>query len=82
MAKKKKNPKKDQPVNQPEKKRKAPKKPQMHKDLTGFEISINEFGEIVTNMKMEKLNDFLDKNVEDKKLIEKDLKDGDRAKDE
>ena len=36
--------------------------------LGDFEISINTFGEIVTNYDLDKINDFLDKNVEDKKL--------------
>ena len=56
-------------------KKKAPKegpKPKVHQDLAGFEVTINEFGEIRSNMKIEKLNEFLDKNVEDKKLIEKE----------
>ncbi|MCI4647951.1 hypothetical protein [Phaeodactylibacter sp.] len=42
--------------------------PGVHKDLKGFEIKINEFGEISSNLDVEKLNQFLDKNVEDKKL--------------
>lgn len=42
--------------------------PGVHKDLKGFDIKINEFGEISTNLDVEKLNQFLDKNVEDKKL--------------
>ncbi|HCR53928.1 MAG TPA: hypothetical protein DIW27_05885 [Cytophagales bacterium] len=47
-------------------------KPRVHKDLSGLEISINQFGEIKSNMDIEKLNEFLDKNVEDKKLIERE----------
>ncbi|MCR9099155.1 MAG: hypothetical protein NXI25_04335 [bacterium] len=42
--------------------------PGVHKDLKGFDIKINEFGEISSNLDVEKLNQFLDKNVEDKKL--------------
>jgi len=42
--------------------------PGMHKDLKGFTIHINEFGEIKTSMPLDRLNDFLDKNVNDKKL--------------
>ena len=37
-------------------------------DLQNFDIKINEFGEIITSYSIDKLNDFLDKNVEDKKL--------------
>jgi hypothetical protein len=48
------------------------KKPRVHKDLDGFEMSINSFGEIYSNLNIEKLNAFLDKNVDDKKLAERD----------
>lgn len=44
--------------------------PQINKELEGFSIDINEFGEIITNYKVDKLNDFLNKNVEDRKLEE------------
>ena len=50
------------------KKEKKDKKPQIHKDLEGFEIHINEFGEIVTSKPIENVNEFLDEHVEDKKL--------------
>lgn len=40
-----------------------------------FDIKINEFGQIVTSYSIDKLNSFLDENVEDKKLKDrKDLK--------
>jgi len=47
-------------------------KPKVHKDLNGFDVSIDQFGEIRSNMNIEKLNEFLDKNVDDKKLAERD----------
>lgn len=47
-------------------------KPRVHKDLSGLEISINQFGEIKSNMDIEKVNEFLNKNVEDKKLTERE----------
>jgi hypothetical protein len=47
-------------------------KPRVHKELSGFEISIDQFGELKSNMAIEKLNKFLDENVDDKKLIERD----------
>ena len=47
-------------------------KAKVHQELSGFEITINEFGEIRSNMKVEKINEFLNRNVEDKKLIEKE----------
>lgn len=43
-------------------------KPEVHKDLEGFEMNINEFGEIQSNTDIDKLNKFLNKNVEDKKF--------------
>ncbi len=48
--------------------------PKVHEDLKGFDIKINEFGEITSNLNIDKLNEFLDKNVEDKKLLEKKMK--------
>ena len=34
-------------------------KPKVHKDLQGFEVSIDQFGEIRSNMNIEKINEFL-----------------------
>lgn len=48
-------------------------KPEVHKDLEGFEMNINEFGEITSNTPVDKLNKFLNDKVEDKKF--KDLDD-------
>ena len=47
-------------------------KPEVHDDLKGFDIKINEFGEIVSNVKVDQLNEFLDENVEDKKLTDRE----------
>ena len=55
------------------------KKPKVHDDLKGFDMKINEFGEIVSNLEIEKINTFLDENVEDKKF--KDRQDAE-SKDE
>ena len=49
-------------------------KPRVHKDLDGLEVSIDSFGEIRSNMRIEKINEFLNKNVDDKKLLERDEK--------
>lgn len=54
----------DKPENKP--------KPKVHKELQGFDVSIDQFGEIRSNMRIEKINEFLDKNVDDKKLAERD----------
>jgi hypothetical protein len=47
-------------------------KPRVHKELSGFEVSIDQFGELKSNMPIEKLNKFLNENVDDKKLAERD----------
>ncbi|NNC95318.1 MAG: hypothetical protein HKN92_07120 [Chitinophagales bacterium] len=54
--------------------KKKPKKgkPKVHKDLEGFEININEFGELKSNTSVEELNKFLNKKVDDKKLRDRD----------
>lgn len=59
-------------------------KPKVHKELQGFDVSIDSFGEIKTNMDIEKINQFLNQNVDDKKLAERedydDMKKGKRKK--
>ncbi len=50
------------------KKRKTNRNPKVNEELSGFNIGINEFGEIRSNLNIDKLNDFLNKNVDDKKL--------------
>ena len=50
-------------------------KPKVNKALDGFDITINTFGEIKTNYDLDKINEFLNKNVDDKKL--RDRKDPD-----
>lgn len=49
-------------------------KPEVNKELEGFEIKINQFGEIKSNFDVSKLNSFLDEHVDDKKLKERDEK--------
>ncbi|HTJ53199.1 MAG TPA: hypothetical protein VL443_27280 [Cyclobacteriaceae bacterium] len=55
-----------------EKKEDKKPKPKVHKELQGFDVTIDQFGEIRSNMNIEKINQFLDKNVDDKKLAERD----------
>ena len=50
------------------KKKKKAETAETHPDLKGLDIRVNEFGEIISNIPVEKLNDFLNKNVLDKKL--------------
>ena len=59
MEKKKKNTKKDE----------EQKLPKVHKDLEGLDINVNTLGEVNTNFSIDKINEFLNKNVEDKKLV-------------
>ena len=50
------------------KKMKKKGKPAVHDELHGFDIKVNEFGEIVGNFNIDELNQFLNKEVKDKKL--------------
>ena len=43
-------------------------KAKVHEELEGFSIKINAFGEMETTIPVDKLNEFLNENVEDKKL--------------
>ncbi len=45
----------------------------VHPELEGFEIHINHLGEIVSTHSIDQLNTFLNKNVADKKLKDRDL---------
>jgi hypothetical protein len=47
-------------------------KPRVHKDLEGFDIQINSFGEITTSFEIDKINQFLNRAVDDKKLRHRD----------
>lgn len=50
-------------------KRKNNKVPKVHEQLNGLDLRINEFGEITSNIDVDKLNKFLTETVPDKKLI-------------
>lgn len=45
------------------------KKPDVSEELEGLNITINSFGEIHSTYDIDKINDFLDTHVEDKKLM-------------
>lgn len=53
-------------------KKKDSKKPKVHPELEGFNIEVNSFGEIVSTHKIDELRSFLDKNVVDKKLKDRE----------
>jgi len=52
-------------------KKKEKQRPKVSKELEGFDISIDSFGEIKSTFNIDKINEFLNKNVEDKKLLER-----------
>jgi hypothetical protein len=47
-------------------------KPRVNKELEGLEIRIDSFGEIHNSLSIDKINEFLNKNVDDKKLRDRD----------
>jgi hypothetical protein len=54
------------------KKKKKEEEPRVHEELKGFKMEINSFGEISSSFSIDKINEFLNKNVEDKKLKDRD----------
>lgn len=53
-------------------------KAKVHQDLEGLNVKIDSMGELSSNLNIDKINDFLDKNVEDKKLNVEKKKDEDQ----
>ena len=47
-------------------------KPKVNPELEGFDIKIDRFGEIKSNLSIDAINTFLNKNVDDKKLRDRD----------
>ncbi len=58
--------------------------PKVHKDLDGFKMKIDSFGEISSSFPIDRINEFLNRNVEDKKLKDRedieDIKKGQKKK--
>lgn len=54
----------------------------VHDELKGLDLTINEFGEVIGNTKIDELNQFLDKHVSDKKLEDRSGKFGDEEAEE
>ena len=54
----------------PKRRKPAPprKLPDVHPDLEGFDVRLNAFGEVDMTIPIDKLNDFLDRTVDDPKL--------------
>ena len=54
------------------KKKQRDEKPKVNPELEGFDIKIDSFGEIKSSYNIDKINDFLNKSVDDKKLKDRD----------
>jgi hypothetical protein len=50
-------------------------KPKVNKELEGFNLKVDSFGEIKSNISIDDINSFLNKNVSDKKLKDRDKSD-------
>lgn len=48
------------------------KKANVNEELKNLEIKLNQFGEIEINIDIDKINTFLNENVEDKKLMDRE----------
>ncbi|WP_207895930.1 hypothetical protein [Hymenobacter gummosus] len=55
------------------------KKPKVHKELEGFEIKVNPLGEITSTYSIEQINEFLNRHVRDKKLVNRDGQFGEKT---
>lgn len=56
-------------ARKPEKNKKQPK---VNPDLQGFDVRIDSFGEIKSNLDIDKINEFLNRSVDDKKLRDRE----------
>ena len=54
------------------KQKKKEENPKVNPELEGFKMNINTFGEISSSFPIDKLNEFLNKNVDDKKLRDRE----------
>ena len=51
-----------------------PSRKPFHDKLEGFDIKVNAFGEIKTSFDIDKINKFLDEEVDDKKIDDETIK--------
>jgi hypothetical protein len=54
------------------KKKKKTDKAKVHEHLAGFDIKIDPFGELQSNFNVDKINEFLNENLEDPKFSEEE----------
>ncbi|MFY0594142.1 hypothetical protein [Roseivirga sp.] len=65
------------------KKKNQEEKAKVAEELDGLSVNIDRFGEIQNSLSIDKINDFLNKNVDDKKLRDRDdLEDSTREEEE
>ena len=57
-------------------------RPPFHEELKGFDIRVNSFGEMESTFEIDKLNEFLNKEVSDKKLENKEGDDKEKTDEE
>jgi hypothetical protein len=50
---------------------KKDKAKQIHEDLEGLDVKINRFGQIESNFDIDKVNEFLNRSTDDKKIVGK-----------
>lgn len=62
-------------------KKKEKGKKNVHEELEGLELRINEMGEVKSNLDISKINRFLDDHTTDKKLSDKQKKGKDEEED-
>ena len=48
------------------------KKAKVNKELDGFDVKIDTFGELKSSMPIDEINKFLNRNVDDKKLRDRE----------
>ncbi|MDN5212882.1 hypothetical protein QQ020_12525 [Fulvivirgaceae bacterium BMA12] len=54
------------------KKKERRERPRVNPELEGFDIKIDSFGEIKSTFNIDKINDFLNRSVDDKKLRDRE----------
>lgn len=71
-------------AKKPVKKKKSDpeKKARVHKELEGFEIKVNPLGEITSTYTIEEVNQFLNRHVRDKKLVNRDGQFGEKIEED
>ena len=42
----------------------------VHKEIKGFDIKVNKFGELKSNINIDEINAFLNKHIQDKRVKE------------